>query len=52
MALVPTDRQAPELDSEVVEVKLNELRLHHPRQWGARWLALKLNIGEITYRSG
>ena len=52
MALFPTDRQAPELDSEVVEVKLNELRLHHPRQWGARWLALKLKIGKITYRSG
>ena len=42
MALFPTDRQAPELDCEVVQVKLNELRLHHPRQWGACWLALKL----------
>ena len=42
MALFPTDRQAPELDCEVVQVKLNELRLHRPRQWGACWLALKL----------
>ena len=42
MALFPTDRQAPELDCEVVQVKLNELRLHHPRQWGACWLALEL----------
>ena len=42
MALFPTDRQAPELDCEVVQVNLNELRLHHPRQWGACWLALKL----------
>ena len=42
IALFPTDRQAPELDCEVVQVKLNELRLHHPRQWGACWLALKL----------
>ena len=42
VALFPTDRQAPELDCEVVQVKLNELRLHHPRQWGACWLALKL----------
>ena len=42
MALFPTDRQAPELDCEVVQIKLNELRLHHPRQWGACWLALKL----------
>ena len=42
MALFPTDRQAPELDCEVVQVKLNEIRLHRPRQWGACWLALKL----------
>ena len=27
MALFPTDRQAPELDCEVVQVKLNEIRL-------------------------
>ena len=27
--------QAPELDCEVVQVKLNEIRLHRPRQWGA-----------------
>ena len=33
---------APELECEVVQVKLNELRLHHPRQWGACWLALTL----------
>ena len=26
----------------MVQVKLNELRLHRPRQWGACWLALKL----------
>ena len=42
MALFPADRPAPELECEVVQVKLNELRLHHPRQWGACWLALKL----------
>ena len=34
MALFPADRPAPELECEVVQVKLNELRLHHPRQWG------------------
>ena len=33
MALFPADRPAPELECEVVQVKLNELRLHHPRQW-------------------
>ena len=42
MALFPADRPAPELECEVVQVKLNELRLHHPRQWGACWLALTL----------
>ena len=42
MALFPADRPAPELECEVVQVKLNELRVHHPRQWGACWLALTL----------
>ena len=42
MPLFPADRPAPELECEVVQVKLNELRLHHPRQWGACWLALTL----------
>ena len=30
MALFPADRPAPELECEVVQVKLNELRLHQP----------------------
>lgn len=42
VAIFPEDRQAPELDCEVVQVKLSELRLHHPRQWGACWLACVL----------
>ena len=42
MALFPTDRQAPPLACDVVQVKLNELQLHHPRQWGACWLVLSL----------
>ena len=42
MALFPTDREAPPLDCDVVQVKLNELQLHHPRQWGACWLVLRL----------
>jgi len=42
MALFPTDREAPPLDCDVVHVKLNELTLHDPRQWGACWLVLKL----------
>lgn len=40
MALFPTDRDAPVLDCEAVQVNLSQLSLHHPRQWGACWLAL------------
>lgn len=39
VALFPEDRPAPELDCEVVQIRLAELRLHRPRQWGACWLA-------------
>ena len=42
VALFPQDREAPELDCEVVQVRLAELTLHDPRQWGACWLALEL----------
>ena len=39
---LPEDREAPELECEVVQVRLAELTLHAPRQWGACWLALTL----------
>jgi hypothetical protein len=42
VAIFPDDRGAPELDCEVVQIRLNELSLHRPRQWGACWLALAL----------
>jgi hypothetical protein len=42
VALFPSDRQAPELACEVVQIRLNELELHRPRQWGACWLACYL----------
>jgi len=42
MALFPSDREAPELACEVVQIKVNELELHRPRQWGACWLACYL----------
>jgi hypothetical protein len=42
VALFPDDRPAPELDCEVVQIRLSELSLHRPRQWGACWLALEL----------
>ena len=40
VALFPADREAPELDCEVVRVELKGLRLCRARQWGACWLAL------------
>ena len=42
IALFPQDRAAPELACEVVQVRLDELRLRRPRQWGACWLACTL----------
>jgi hypothetical protein len=42
VAIFPDDRPAPELDCEVVQIRLSELSLHRPRQWGACWLALEL----------
>ena len=42
VAIFPVDRAAPPLDCEVVKIRLSELSLHRPRQWGACWLALEL----------
>lgn len=42
VAIFPQDRQAPEMDCAVVQVRLDRLRLERPRQWGACWLALEL----------
>lgn len=42
VAIFPEDRNAPELGCDVVQVKLNELQLKRPRQWGACWLACEL----------
>jgi hypothetical protein len=42
VALFPEDRPAPDLEHEVVQVKLSELELKHPRQWGACYLSLNL----------
>jgi len=42
MALFPEDRAAPVLDCHVVSVRLSEMRLRRPRQWGACWLAMLL----------
>jgi hypothetical protein len=39
LALFPADRVPPESGAEAVQVRLDELRLENPRQWGACWLA-------------
>lgn len=43
MALFPEDRcEAVVPDESVVQVRLSELRLERPRQWGACWLVMQL----------
>jgi Transposase DDE domain len=43
LALFPEDRWAESLpDASIVRLKLSQLRLCRPRQWGACWLALSL----------
>src|SRR5262249_43349142 len=43
LALFPEDRCEGLLpDSSIVQLRLSQLRLCRPRQWGACWLALKL----------
>ena len=40
LALFPADRAAPALDCEVVQIRVTDVEVHDPRQWGACWLAL------------
>jgi hypothetical protein len=42
IAIFPEDRTAPELECDVVQVRLGGLKLRRPRQWGACWLACEL----------
>ena len=42
VALFPQDRPRPARGQEVVQVQLDRLELHSPRQWGACWLACQL----------
>jgi hypothetical protein len=43
LSLFPEDRGAGVLaDTSIVHVKLSQLQLRRPRQWGACWLALML----------
>ncbi len=42
LSLFPEDRCGLLADASIVRVKLSELQLRRPRQWGACWLALML----------
>jgi len=42
VVLFPEDRAAPELAQEVVHVRLKELQVERPRQWGGCWLCGEL----------
>lgn len=42
LALFPADRTPPPGEVEAVQVRLSELTLSHPRQWGACWLGDEL----------
>jgi hypothetical protein len=42
VALFPEDRAAPELAHEVVHIRLEQLQVQRPRQWGGCWLSIEL----------
>ncbi len=42
VALFPEDRIGPVADADIVRIRLSQLSLHRPRQWGACWLAGEL----------
>lgn len=42
MAVFPEDRSVPSLPCDVVQIRLSELQVKRPRQWGACWLACQL----------
>lgn len=42
IALYPQERIGPVRDQEIVRIRVKELSLHQPRQWGACWLAVQL----------
>ena len=42
VALFPEDRVGPVEDADIVRIRLSQLSLDRPRQWGACWLACAL----------
>lgn len=42
MSLFPEDRSPPPEVSNPVQIRLSQMTLRHPRQWGGCWLAMEL----------
>ena len=42
VSLFPDDRPVQPTERDVIHVRVNQMRLEHPRQWGACWMALLL----------
>ena len=42
VSLFPEDRPVQPTERDVIHVRVNQMRLEHPRQWGACWMALLL----------
>jgi transposase len=42
MSLFPEDRTLPPEVSNSIQIRLHQMTLHHPRQWGGCWLAMEL----------
>jgi hypothetical protein len=42
VSLFPEDRSLPVSERDVIHVRIHQMRLEHPRQWGACWMALGL----------
>ena len=42
LALFPADGAVPALDCEVVRIRVTDVEVRDPRQWGACWLALSV----------
>ena len=42
VALYPADRQVAAQGNEVIQIRMADVQLHRPRQWGACWLVCEL----------
>jgi hypothetical protein len=42
VSLFPEDRPVEPRQYDIIHVRVNQMRLEHPRQWGACWMALLL----------